>query len=261
MRKRLFFCKLLLAGLLVGLHPALAQVPAGFTALPVRNAWGRRPVFGPFRGRGVSQARFSTSESSGINLLCVALAYKTSSHKRLRFAVENRQSQQLARVAGQADQLLKGGLLANLRAIRHPTLDSAESPLRRVDVLKGVITIDGQPAGEFWEFALENVHQLGAQPLRGTLTSPHQRIVVQEAGPAVTYAPAGGVPAAWLAAQLPRGFLFLLDGQPIAALNLGGTTGALGAGAAMFLLKDNLDPTLQLVTASLATTLLVQVGP
>jgi hypothetical protein len=243
-------------------HLAAAQAPTnpalkGFTALPVRFPLTTNPSAGPFQAAHLKHGGFI--ESTEFTPFGVAVAYGSKTHNRLRFEVVDGRQQQLAQVHAFADLQLRGNALHNLSGVLFPGRDSTEWQGQNVDAFAGVITLAGQPAGSFWQFAVDNPSQVGGRPLRGEVHNAQVIIRFEEVHDAASYGEAGGMATAMLAAQVQHGFLFLHEGRAVAALELGSPNGFYQQQVPTVLwLKNQLDPNLQLVLTSTALALMAR---
>lgn len=254
---------LALAGLVLGSHWAGAQTGAllkTYAALPVRGRTmsGGNLSFPPYQVSNFSRNFFTVRDRLTLGVPGIVALYSSSSKNQLQFTLENSQQHLQAEVFALADLKLRGNVFDNLNNIRREGRDSAEWGKRNVDAFLGEIAVVGQPTAANWRFAVENSNQIGRTPLRGTLSSPTQRITFAEVNGAVGYAETGGMSAALLAAHVQRGFLFSYEGKAVAALDLAGQGDILSRFQPVFWVKKDLDPTMQLVVACMATALLTR---
>ena len=261
-----FFRRLLL-GLFVLSSPVFAQttpVLQAYAAMPVRGSiggpLGPRLSFDQFEVLEMHRSFSILQGGLEVPLPGIMATYHSQSKQKLRFVLENRQARQQAQVFALADLQLRGDVLDNLNGVLHGGrgrgIDSATWKNRNVDIYMGVISLVGRPTEANWQFAVENSSQIGLRPLHGIVKSKTQQISFSEVTDALAYADGGGgMAGALLAAQVQRGFVFSYQGRPIAALDLGDLR---RRSRQVFYLRKNLDPTLQLVVASMATALLAR---
>ncbi|WP_345115284.1 hypothetical protein [Hymenobacter algoricola] len=249
---------------------ALSSVPGQAQQIPatILSAYRPMPVQYGGLGRGLSFDQFQlltlhrngdwlTTLPDGVPLPPIVLFYQTSSKQQLRFVLEDKAHGQQAQVFALANLTLSGSALGNLDRILFPSRDSLRPKNNNSDVFLGAISLVGQaPTEPVWQFAVENAQQIVAAPLRGTVSNGKQIIQFSEViDDALSYADQGGMAAALLAAQVHHGFVFTYQGKAIAALALPDLS---RRARSIYWVRKDLDPALQLVVASMSTTLLLR---
>lgn len=253
-----FPCWLALAGLLALGPAASAQtlpVLKAYMPMPVRGSVGRNLSFDRFRVLEMHRSFSITQGGLEADLGGIMATYHSESKNRLRFVVENQQDKQQAEVFALAGLQLRGDVLDNIGGIMRGGNDSVRWKNRNVDAYMGVISLRGRTAEPNWQFTVENSNQIGNTPLSGVVTDRSRQITFSEVTDALAYAENGGMSAALLAAQVQRGFVFSYQGKVIAALDLGDLR---NHPQTVFWVKKDLDPTLQLIVASMSTALLAR---